>query len=87
MVRTERWKGGYKEPWLLVSFFVSLCGFFQGSPESHGSLNQLNFKLDSNVYKINTGERMSPAAIKKQEKQGPLETFGFSELDTAYATT
>lgn len=30
---------------------------------------------------------MSPAAIKKQEKQSPLETFDFSELDTAYATT
>lgn len=29
---------------------------------------------------------MSPAAIKKQEKQGPLETFGLSELETAYAT-
>lgn len=30
---------------------------------------------------------MSPAAIKKQEKQSPLETFDFSKLDTAYATT
>lgn len=30
---------------------------------------------------------MALAAVKKQEKLGPLETFGFSELYTAYTTT